>query len=100
MAGLPVGLASKSSPAATFPRKAGSADPAFGTAPVAFVALGQQQLGKEPAVGQLLALCGVGGFGEPAAQGGQAQGAAGGVDGGVGGLFGQAAAAVGEAGGS
>jgi len=47
------------------PREAGGGYPAGGAAPVAVVALGHQQLGEEPAVGQLLALRGVGDLGEP-----------------------------------
>jgi len=37
------------------PREAGGADSAGGAASVAVVALGHEQLGEEPAVGQLLA---------------------------------------------
>ena len=46
----------------------GGGDPAGRAASVAVVALGHEQLGEAPAVGQLLALCGVGDLGEPGAK--------------------------------
>jgi hypothetical protein len=59
---------------------------------LAVVALGQQQLGQEAAVGELFAFGGVGDLVEPGADGRQVQHAAGLVDGGVGGLGGHPAA--------
>ena len=58
------GLASKSKSSSHFVAgEPGVADPAVGAAAVAVVALGQQQFGQEPAVGQLLAFGGVGELG-------------------------------------
>ena len=70
----------------------GAADLPLGAAAVAVVAFGHEQLGEEPAVGELLTLGLVGGLGELAADGGQPQHPAGGVDRGVGGLLGDASA--------
>jgi hypothetical protein len=47
----------------------GGADTPFRAAAVPFVALGQEQVGEEPAVGQLLAFGGVGGVDEPDSRG-------------------------------
>ena len=51
--------------------KPGCPDPAHGAAAVAVVALGQQQLGEESAVGQLFAFGSVGDLGEAGPDGGQ-----------------------------
>ncbi len=72
--------------------EAGFFDAAGAAAPVAVVAFGQQQLGEEAAVGELLAFGGVGQFGEAVADGRQPQQAAGLVDGRVSGLLGDTTA--------
>src|SRR5258708_2243613 len=70
----------------------GGLDLAFGGAPAGVVAFGHEQLGEESAVGQLLALGGVGDLAEAAADGGQPQDPAGLVNGSAGGVVGHAAA--------
>ena len=78
VAGLMLGLASKSKSASHFSR----GNPAaltrrIGAAPGPVVALGQQQLGEEPAVGELLLLRGDQRVADPAADGRQPQNPAG-----------------------
>jgi hypothetical protein len=69
-------------------------DPAFGAAALPVLALGHQQLGQEPAVGELLTVGGIGNGGELGAQGRQPQHPACLVDRGVSGGFGQPALMV------
>jgi hypothetical protein len=66
----------------------GAADLPLGAAAVAVLAFAHEQLGEEPAVGELVPLGLVGGLGELAADGGQPQYPAGGVDRGLCGFFG------------
>ena len=66
----------------------GAADLPLGAAAVAVLAFGHEQLGEEPAVGELLPLGLVGGLGELAADGGQPQYPAGGAGRGVRGFLG------------
>lgn len=67
----------------TMTAESGGFDPSSAAAPWPVPALGHQQLGRKPAVGQLLSLGGIGGRDKLGAQCGQAQHPASLVDGGL-----------------
>jgi hypothetical protein len=92
-AGLMPGLAPKSKSASHLARGNPAPRLPLGAAAVAVLALAHEQLGEEPAVGELLPLGLVGGLGELAPDGGQPQHPAGGVDRRVCGFLGDASRA-------